>query len=458
MNLLALTFKNIIGRWWRSFTMGFYVFIIALVMVLAGSLNQAVLNKTDDIIVHGFVSHIQIRSKASIEQDMVSMYTGGWDSLSPIPTDLFHRVISIINTQIPQASLDFRVRQNVRLVGKNKSEESLLIGIDTEQSGGASNIRESFLLSEGFFPRWSGLSPESGEQMPEVMVTDEQAKKLMVTPGDIVQITAKTAQGRNTHIKARVSGTGVFIILSLFSYKAFVMDIRDARHLLQFDPGQCTDILIGLPNKQDAETVSEQLLNSAKSSGMDGLLTRDEKSAVEDLELESLSELKNPGDNGIKISTWLEMGELFRNAGKVVTTSLAMLLAMLFLVAGLLIANIAASNSLERYREIGTLLTLGFPRRTVAFLMLAEILGIFTVFACAGFVTAALLIVKAGQNITSPVPAMEFITGKSLNLTVDPFILAMDFLVIIFYGSIATVIPVMRAVRMHPQQVLDNRA
>ena len=99
MTLAGFALKNATVTWWRSLTLGAFIFAIAFVMILFGSFSTAVKERIDNVIVRGLTAHIQFRSDKSAEQDMVEFYSGGWNDIATLPASTVCAITGIVGTR-----------------------------------------------------------------------------------------------------------------------------------------------------------------------------------------------------------------------------------------------------------------------------------------------------------------------------------------------------------------------
>jgi putative ABC transport system permease protein len=443
MTLPGFALKNATVTWWRSLTLGAFIFAIAFVMTLFGSFSTAVKERVDNVVVGGLTGHIQVRSDKSQEQDIVEFYNAGWDDIATLPASTVGVVTGFVRDLMPGARLVTRARRSVSLIHGTKREQSLLIGVEP----GEGPSEEAFIMASGRSPDLDGSR--------EIMLTQEQAKNLKASVGDTIQVVTRNAQGRISELDFAVAGVGDFVMLSLFSYKACFADISSARDLIGLAPEEATDLLIYLPDGGKAVDLGRRLAREIDAAGLTAVFQADAKLSSSVL---SSEEGKLPGEkkpDKIRISTWQDMGKTFRGVGDAISVALTMLVVFIMIIVSILIVNLVSLMGMERYREIGTLRAIGYSRGLVIRLFMTEIMGVATAATCIGACAGVLLVLVLGKTgVPSPIPAMDFIMGKILYPRLSAGGVASTLAIIWLFAFVASLIPALRACSLQPAQTL----
>jgi ABC-type lipoprotein release transport system permease subunit len=396
------------------------------------------------VISDGITGHLQVRSDKSNEGDMVVQQKTGWDDLVFIPPASFAAAETALQRDFPEAVRTRLVRQSAFLHGPAKREETILMGIEPE----ASRYRNAFLLAEGRY-----LNPAHGH---EIMLTREQAKTLSLRVGDTVRVKTKNRWGRNTEAAFTLVGTGDFILLSMFSYKAAYTTIGAAQTLIGLEGNMVTDLIAWLPDKGRSEAAARKLSVALNRTGTPAVLTRDEHLKTADLRSDALpgrdEYLKN---TKLKISDGGEMGEVFRLTGEIIFIFLNTLLVFLLLITSFLIINLVYLTGLERYREIGTLRAIGFSRARVTFVFMAEVAVITAAAVLAAVFAAGLVAVLTGPaGVAAPSAELAYLMGRSVVLQLRPgetlLVVGLCFL----FSGAAAFIPALRAASLDPARTI----
>ncbi len=444
MNLVLLAAKNALFKWWRSLTLGMFVFIVCLVMVLFSSFSAGIEKKIDNVISDGITGHLQVRSEKSMEGDMVVQEKTGWDDLVFIPPASYAAAERGLARLFPEAALTRLVRQSVFVHGPAKREETILLGIEPD----ASRYRNAFLLAEGRY-----LDSRRNDQ---IMLTREQAKSLSLKVGDRVTIKTKNRYGRNAAAAFTLVGTGDFILLSMFSYKAAYTRADAVQAVMGLEADMFTDLIAFFPDKNRAQRAARELAAELNREGTPAVLTREEKLETSDLRTDALpgrdEYLKN---TKVKVSDAGEMGELFRLTGGILFIFLNTLLVFLLLVTSFLIVNLVYLTGLERYREIGTMRAIGFSRSRVTFIFMAEVFIVTAVGALAAFAAGWIITAAVGPaGFSAPSVELAYLMGRSVVLEMDAGRTLWVILLCFAFAGLASFVPALRAASLDPARTI----
>lgn len=444
MNISVLSFKNATVNIMRSLTLGFFIFAASFILILSNIFVSTAKNKIENVITGGICGHIQLRSATSREQDMAAQYTNKWDSLKPIKPAMSSAVEKIVADGLAEADYTKLVRRNVKLNKDGKSQELILFGLYP----GMDTYRDAFLLSEGRY-----LDPEGSG---EVLLTEEQAAILEVRAGDFVTAATKNRYGLNSTCELKVVGIGNFVMLSLFSFNAGYTGYDTVQKLAAYNGDEVTDIIIFLPDKSAAGQRMQELAGELKLTGIEYTISKDEKITSEDIKVGDISlEDEKADEEGLMLSTFEEMGKTYRAAGETMFIVLNILSVFLIVIISILIFNLVYMTGIERYREIGTLRSVGFSRKQVIFIFMMEIISISLISSITGALlcTGLVMIVKR-LGIDTPIAFLSYVIGKKLSLDIDTGIIAANIVMILAFSVIASFIPAYRACSVDPAQAV----
>lgn len=444
MKLMGLSFKNATVKWWRTLTLGFFIFSVSFVMVISSSFVTAVKRKVENVVINGITGHIQIRSEGSMEGDMAVQYSQGWDALEPMGSSAIKGIMQVLDAGFPEISPALLVRQNAFINMEGKREETMLIGIEP----GFDSYTEAFMLTQGRY-----LDPSRSD---EILLTEEQAAAFKVGVGDTVTVSSKNVYGLNSSVDLKVAGIGNFVMLSLFSYKAGYASGAAVRNLMDMEEGEATDVILFLPDKEKWAAYAQKLSAELKSNGIKYVFTSDEKLKSEDLKITDLTfEDEDDKENGVKISSFDEMGKTFKGVSDTMFAMLNILILFLLVIVSILIINLVYMTGLERYREIGTLRAIGFSRLQVIRIFMAEVLSVAVLSGFLGILAGIGTILLLGfTGISSPAAFLDFIMGRTLNLEIDFKSIAYNMAVITGFSFAASFYPAYKACSIDPSQAL----
>ena len=442
MNLMKLSFKNATVKWWRSLTLGFFILSVSIVMVLSSAFITAAKNKVDNVILKGMTGNIQIHSQGSMETDMATQYSQGWDSLDPMSVQTINDIGGVLKRKFPEFNPFLVTRHSSFLVNQEKREETMLIGIEP----GFDSYKDAFQLSKGRY-----LEPGAAG---EILLTDEQAAAFKVDIGDTITVSTKNMYGLNSQTELKVVGIGNYIMLSLFSYKADYTSSETVRKLVGLDAGEATEMILFTGNSSDEEATISRLSKELQDSGLQSLVTKYEKLKSEDLQIKEfdLTKLDNEDDK-VMISGFSEMGNSFKGVSDIMFTMLNILVVFLIIIVSILIINLVYMAGIERYREIGTLRAIGLSRLQVIRIFMGEIVFVSLLSGILGVLSSTgLVLLLDALGIASPIPAMDYIMGKTLSLEIVPSSILNILLIITGLSLAASFYPAYKACSIDPAE------
>ncbi len=155
------------------------------------------------------------------------------------------------------------------------------------------------------------------------------------------------------------------------------------------------------------------------------------------------------------VETWLELGSFFRDVMNTQNAIFSVILMIVFVIVISAIVNTSLMTVMERTREIGTLMALGYRRNHILTLFLGEaaVIGFGGGISGLVFVTLALKGLSIhGINMTIPGAAIPTILYPGVN----PSFLGLVLWLAIKAALVAGIIPAWRASRMKPVDALTT--
>lgn len=446
MGILRLALKNATVKWWRSLTLGFFIFSVSLVMVLCSSFILAAKSRVENVITNGITGNIEIRSDKTMEGDMVAQYSQGWDALKPIDRATIDTVGKVLKDSFPEVGKNLLVRQSAFLANGQKREQTMLLGIEP----GFDSYKSAFLLSKGRY-----LDPHGTD---EIMLTEEQAASFKVDVGESITVTTKNMYGLNSSVDLKVVGIGNYIMLSLFSYNADYTNSSSVRKLVGMGDGEATDIILFTPQGTGNDNMIDGISQGLKQLGLKPTITKNDKVKSEDIMVKDFDVGKlEENDGGLMISGSDEMGNSFKGVSETMFTMLNILVIFLIIIVSILIVNLVYMAGIERYKEIGTLRAIGFSRSKVVTVFMGEVLFISLLASLAGIILGCgLVLALSSAGISSPIPAMDYIMGKTLTLEIDIKSIYTILAVITGFSFAAAFYPAFRACSIDPAESLRS--
>lgn len=441
MKLALLSLKSAVVKFHRSITLGFFIFIVAFVMLVASAFISAARKKVENVIVDGFTGHIQIRSGGSREGDMVTQYSQGWDALKSIDAKTVHTIDGIL-AQYSGTDITHLCRRSAYLEAGDTKQETMLIGLSPDME----RFRQAFSLSEGRYPDQGGAN--------EILLTKEQSTLLGLGVGDYVKVTTKNQYGLRSEMELEVVGIGDFIMLSLFSYNANYTQFGVVQKLAGYKDGEATDILLYLPDNRNMGTIVKELSGAFDKIGLEYSVTAEDKLTSEDLQVSEI-DFDSDTDEGVMLSSADEMGESFKAVTGTMFVVLNILVVFLMIIVSVLIFNLVYMTGIERYREIGTFRAIGFSKAQVIRIFMGEIMSVSISAIILGILASSLLVILLNRSgVTSPLPFLTYIMGETLHLEPDPVQSLTNVLIILLFSIVSSFLPAYRACSVDPAEAI----
>lgn len=414
-DLLKLALRNATGNRRRMLVLGIFLLSTTFMVIMVWNLGDGICAAMRDSFIRGLTGHIQIRNAASTEGDIVAM-GAGWDKLVPLSPETTAAVMT--RAALPgllEASV--RIRTGGMLVSDRSQMVTLVTGVDP----GSQRFRDSIDLLAGSVPARDGNG---------VLLTEKQARKLNAGVGDRIGILAQTVDGYTSDTALIVSGIVSIKGLSGFGFDVAFVSLGTARAVTSLPDGACTDLLLHLESPELTDRSIAGLRASLAAAGLEG---------------------------AVKITRWEEMGTFIQGFFIFIRIILVGLMAFLLTIAVVLIVNLLLMTALDRFRDIGTLRALGFSRRQVQYLFLAEMAIVCLFFASLGALLAVALIFVLGlTGLPAFMPQLELaFGGKSLHFGINWLSIPLTMVLTVTASLAAAFVPARFASRMNPIKALQ---
>jgi putative ABC transport system permease protein len=166
-------------------------------------------------------------------------------------------------------------------------------------------------------------------------------------------------------------------------------------------------------------------------------------------------ELSRVLDSEYFVETWLDLSPFFRDIMGLQNIVFGAVLVIIFVIVIAAIVNTSLMTVMERTREIGTLMALGYRRKHILLLFLGEASVIGLTGGIAGVVFVAILMSILGRvGIVMKLPGQQVATV--LYPQVQPAFIAMVLGLAVGSALVAGLLPAWRASRMKPVQALGS--
>lgn len=166
-------------------------------------------------------------------------------------------------------------------------------------------------------------------------------------------------------------------------------------------------------------------------------------------------ELSRVLDSEYFVETWLDLSPFFRDIMGLQNIVFGAVLVIIFVIVIAAIVNTSLMTVMERTREIGTLMALGYRRKHILLLFLGEASVIGLTGGIAGVVFVAILMSILGRvGIVMKLPGQQVATV--LYPQVQPAFIALVLGLAVGSALVAGLLPAWRASRMKPVQALGS--
>jgi putative ABC transport system permease protein len=259
----------------------------------------------------------------------------------------------------------------------------------------------------------------------QVLLGVTLAQSLGAAPGDVVTITAMTADGTLNALDVRVAGL-VTTGLQELDARLLKTHLVTGERLLGTD--RVSSIVIGLDDTARTQEVGDALALRLRSASPEPLVLTD----------------------------WRARAPFYGQVRALYSGIFWFLGGIVFVLVCLATSNTLLMSVMERVREFGTLLAIGTARGQVALMVVLEALWLGVFGALAGDVLAAVLVLAINAAGFEMPPPPGAAAGFPLQLAVHPgdFVAVIGLMVVVL--AVAAVFPAVRTVRLRIVDALGH--
>jgi len=429
MKLFMFALKNVFRSWWRTFILGIFIFLISLLTTFMGSFSYTIRNQMEDAIINGLSGHIQIRSSAAEDDDFAEHMKSRWKGAAYLDAEQQTVIGKVLKPYGNSIMVTPRIRHGALFISDKEKTPSLIIGLDT----GSKNYQDAFILVQGRM-----LDPNHSH---EIVITEALAENLKVKAGAAIGVLSQTKDGYPIDLAVTVVGIVQYRMLSLFAFSVVYTDIATAGELIGYYHNEVTDIILYVEDKTSTQRVYDGLAIDFAKAGLTVVSPKPE----------------HVHEQGIKLSTYTSMGGFFMGTVTGMILVFYFLIVLLFIIVSILITNLVYMMGIERYKEIGTLRAIGFSKFSAMQIFMTEIFCVTGFFGLLGIlVGTALNLYFSIAGMPSPVPAMDFIMGKSLLFQIDYSQILLTLGLLFGFTFAASFIPAYKACSLRPVETLKE--
>jgi len=439
----TIAWRNLIQAKRRSLFLTIAVAIVTAFLVLLNSLTAGVSSNLVSAATTLSAGHINVagfhKSKSSDSSPIVT-------NAAPL------RKLLQENTPGLDYVID-RHRGWAKVVGESASIQAGLYGIDASQEkvlfSTLQLARESEYKDGGREEAFG--DPQKLAESGTVMLFASQAKRLGVQIGDVVTIRAESPGGRTNTVDLTV--VAIMRDVGMLSSWSVFLPKKDVLTLYQLSDTTTGSFLIYLKDIDDAQATMGELRTMLIKEGYTLMDYRPEPFFFK---FEQVAGEDWTGQK-LDLTTWKDEVSFLTWILTALNTVSFSLIAILFAIIAIGIANTMMISVRERTREIGSLRAMGMSRGQVLLMFMLEalILGAFA--TVVGALAGGLIAVSLNaMNIEVPIAAMRAILlSDVLRLKVEVGQTALSVLVLTLFTGLSALWPSMRAARMQPVEALQ---
>jgi putative ABC transport system permease protein len=276
------------------------------------------------------------------------------------------------------------------------------------------------LDASGAVPAPSTAGPKAGGYH-QIMVTPSLQRGLKAAIGDEIVLLLQDRNNMQQALIAELVGVVDYGLPNMNARMAW-MDFRTLQKTLHLDD-ETSEIAFRLHDQNQADEVRDELSRRL-----------DEEYFVE---------------------TWLDLSPFFRDIMALQNVVFGAVLVIIFVIVIAAIVNTSLMTVMERTREIGTLMALGYRRRHILLLFLGEASVIGLTGGVAGVVFVSILMSILGRvGIVMKLPGQQVATV--LYPQVQPAFIGLVLALAVGSALVAGLLPAWRASRMKPVQALSS--
>ena len=441
------------------------------------SLNSGFYLKFEEILIDQKMGHIQIQNpsynKTKALQDSIPSASAVLKKIQDMPQT---------------AAVSARLQATALASSQARSTGALFSGVIPASEKKLTTIHEQ--LIEGKY-----ISDEANK---EVIIGFELQEELKLTTGDELVVFTQGADGSMAYDSLKISG--VYKSGSILLDRGAIMHLYDLQTMLSM-PDQVHEIIVLSENKEEENlsALSNEILTSLKETDLKvyeypklddfnvdtrvydpqygiGVITEKDSQGVATIKFENkerpysqaqMRALELPdakikkSDSNIGVRTWWETDPTIAEMMKMRDIATAILLGLVFFIAGFGILNTMLMSVFERTREIGILKALGLRPRRIVLLIVFESFLLSCVAAFFGLMFGGLLVylmLTQGLDISGGTGEPIAMLGANIEPTIyGHFDIKEGFLPLIslfFISILASLWPAIRAARLKPVEAI----
>jgi putative ABC transport system permease protein len=430
MQTLLIAYRNLLQHGKRTALLGSAIAGVAMLLLLLLGLSNG-------------TRETMLRSATTLSTGHVNI--GGFYKVTagqsaPVVTK-YKDLVEHVRKNVPE--LDFVVTRGrgwAKAVSQGGSQQVGIAGVDIDAER---DLRKVLVITSG--------SVDALRTPGNVMLFEEQAKKLEVKVGDLITVSAPTLRGTNNTLDLTVGAIAQDVGL-LSKFNVFV-PAQSLRQLYRLNEDSTGAIQLYLKDVKDVVAVQERLRKTLAEAGY-GVMDNDPRAFFQKFEVVNREDWTG---QKVDLTTWEDEISFTRWTLTALDALTFLLTLALLVVVGIGIMNTMAIAIRERTREIGTLRAMGMQRGQVMRMFLAEavLLGLFG--AVAGAVLGVVVSTTLNAlNIRVPIAVQLFLMSDTLHVAIQGSAMAFTIAFITGCISLISLVPSWMAARLKPVTAMQH--
>ncbi len=422
---LQIAARNLLQHTKRNLLLGGAIAAVTAVLVVLGGFTEGIRSAMLESATSLLTGHVNVGGFFKITAR----------AAAPLVSD-YRRVLAETRRLVPEIEyVTARERGYAKAVSERASMNLVLAGVDVAAEQG---LRRNVRLKEG---RLDDLA-----QPGTILLFEDQAKRLEVTVGDAITLSAPTARGVQNTEDLRVAAIAHNLGI-LSSFTAFVPS-QAVRTLYRQSPNATGALHLYLKDPSRAGPIAARLRDGLARAGWRVM------DADPDVYWNKLMLKVNAEDwrgQKLDLSTWEDELSFLQWILSAIGAISGALLFVLLVIVVIGILNSLAIAIRERTREIGTLRAIGMQRTRVLRLFVLEALMLGLVAASAGAALGAgVAAVVNAAHVAVPESMQMFLMQQHVTLAVTGRAAAGRALFVLAVTTVAALAPALHAARLKP--------
>jgi putative ABC transport system permease protein len=394
--ITRLALRNVFRNRRRSAITLLVIVFGAVGLILFGGYKAVTFHALRESTIRNRIGHLQVYKAGFQEAEGRKPLERGLEDVAQLRAAVEHDArVKMTTAQITLMGL---------ISNGDKSETFIATGVEPNKDRGMAAQR----LVAGV-----GLPDDEPDA---IIIGRGLAASMHAKPGDYLTIMSTTTSGSLNAADVRVAGVFTSGVKE-YDDRAIKMPLTGAQQLLQTT--KVERLLVLLKKTEDTSAVRDDLTRLFASKGW-----------------------------SLEMRDWAQLASFYKQVVLLYNGIFGFLGILVFAIVIFSVANTMAMSIFERTREIGTMMAMGTPRRSVWGLFLAEGLVIGLIGGVAGLVAGALVsqLINSAHLMLPPPPG--YTSGYELRVMLQPASLITAFLIAVITSTLSSILPALKASRL----------